>query len=240
MPVPASLLSDEHPSNYSPELPPDSGPAGTRTAGVMKSVTGIILAGLLGLVLLVGVGGCTTYNGLVGQKQAVDRQWAQVETVYQRRSDLIPNLVSTVSGSANFERSVLKEVTEARASVGQVKLSPGTAPETAAQLKAFQDAQGSLSSALSRLLVVAEKYPDLKASQGFRDLQVQLEGTENRVTVERQRFNEVVQSYNTKVQTFPRVVIARMFNFRPRPYFSADAGAEKAPKVEFNFNQPAK
>jgi LemA protein len=206
----------------------------------MKSVTGIILAGLLGLVLLVGVGGCTTYNGLVGQKQAVDRQWAQVETVYQRRADLIPNLVSTVSGSANFERSVLKEVTEARASVGQVKLSPSTAPETAAQLKAFQDAQGSLSSALSRLLVVAEKYPDLKASQGFRDLQVQLEGTENRVTVERQRFNEVVQTYNTKVQKFPGMVVARMFNFQPRPYFSADAGAEKAPKVEFNFNQPAK
>lgn len=206
----------------------------------MKSVLGLILAGLLGLVVVVGIGGCSAYNGLVSDKQGVERAWAQVETVYQRRADLIPNLVNTVSGSANFERSVLKEVTEARASVGQLKLAPGTAPETAEQLKAFQAAQGSLSSALSRLLVVAERYPDLKASQGFRDLQVQLEGTENRITVERQRFNEVVQRYNTKVQTFPRVLIARLFNFQPRPYFAADAGAEKAPKVEFNFNQPAK
>ncbi len=206
----------------------------------MGKVIGIIFAGVLGLLLVVGVGGCNSYNGLVGSRQEVDKAWAQVETVYQRRADLIPNLVNTVSGSANFERTVLKEVTDARASVGQVKLTPGTAPDTAEQLRQFQAAQGSLGSALSRLLVVAERYPDLKASQGFRDLQVQLEGTENRITVERQRFNEVVQRYNTAVQTFPRVLIARMFNFQSKPYFTADAGSEKAPKVNFDFTAPAK
>jgi LemA protein len=206
----------------------------------MGKIIGIIFAGLLGLLLLVGVGGCNAYNGLVGSRQAVDKSWAQVETVYQRRADLIPNLVSTVSGSANFERQVLREVTEARASVGQVKLNPGSAPDSADQLKQFQAAQGSLSSALSRLLVVAERYPDLKASQGFRDLQVQLEGTENRISVERQRFNEAVQRYNTGVQTFPRVLIARLFNFQAKPYFTAEAGSEKAPKVNFDFNAPAK
>lgn len=199
----------------------------------MKSVLGIVLAVLVALLLAVGVGGCNSYNGLVSQRQGVERAWAQVETVYQRRADLIPNLVSTVQGSANFERSVLKEITEARASVGQLKITPGAAPETAAQLQAFQQAQGALGSALSRLLVTAEKYPELKSTQAFRDLQVQLEGTENRITVERQRFNEVVQAYNTAVETFPRVLVARMFNFQPRPYFTADAGAAKAPKVDF-------
>jgi len=206
----------------------------------MKSVVGILLAVLLALALAVGLGGCNAYNGLVSERQSVDRAWAQVETVYQRRADLIPNLVSTVSGAANFEKSVLKEVVEARASVGQIRPAAGTAPGTAAELKAFQDAQGGLGSALSRLLVVAEAYPDLKSSQGFRDLQVQLEGTENRITVERQRFNETVQRYNTRTQTFPGVLVARMFNFQARPYFAAAAGAEKAPKVEFPFNSPSR
>ncbi len=206
----------------------------------MKKIIAFVLAAGLGLLLAVGVGGCNSYNGLVGSRQEVDKAWAQVETVYQRRADLIPNLVNTVSGSANFERNVLREITEARASVGQVKLTPGAAPETAEQLKQFQAAQGSLGSALSRLLVVAEKYPDLKASQGFRDLQVQLEGTENRITVERQRFNEAVQRYNTRAQTFPTVLLARAFNFQPKPYFAAEAGSDKAPKVSFDFNAPAK
>lgn len=206
----------------------------------MNKIIASILAAGFGLLLAVGVGGCNSYNGLVGSRQEVDKAWAQVETVYQRRADLIPNLVSTVSGAANFERNVLREVTEARASVGQVKLPGGSAPETAEQLKQFQAAQGSLGSALSRLLVVAEKYPDLKASQGFRDLQVQLEGTENRITVERQRFNEAVQRYNTRTQRFPTVLLARAFNFQPKPYFAADAGSEKAPKVNFDFNAPAK
>lgn len=205
---------------------------------------GKILLGLFAVVavaaLILGVGGCSSYNGLVASRQQVDAQWAQVQTVYQRRADLIPNLVNTVSGSANFERTVLKEVTEARASVGQVKMDAG-APDTPEKLAQFQQAQGRLGSALSRLLVVSERYPDLKASGAFRDLQAQLEGTENRITVERQNFNDAVRGYNTKVQSFPTLFVARLGNFQPKPYFTSDAGAEKAPKVEFDFNkQPAK
>ncbi len=187
-----------------------------------------------------GVGGCHSYNGMVAARQQVDSQWAQVETTYQRRADLIPNLVSTVSGNANFERTTLQAVTEARASVGQVKLSAGQAPDTAETLRQFQSAQDSLGTALSRLLVVAERYPELKATQSFRDLQVQLEGTENRITVERQKFNEVVQSYNTRIQRFPAVLVARVFDFKSRPYFASSPGAATAPKVEFNLNTPAR
>lgn len=205
---------------------------------VKKILIGLVLVFLAG-VLVLGMGGCSSYNSLVGARQQVDKQWAQVETTYQRRADLIPNLVNTVSGSANFEKSTLQAVTEARASVGQVKLAGGS-PDSPDTLKQFQKAQDSLGSALSRLLVVAERYPDLKASQGFRDLQVQLEGTENRITVERQRFNEVVQGYNTQVQRFPTLIIARLFNFQSKPYFTASAGAENAPKVEFNFNSPSR
>ncbi len=205
----------------------------------MKKILGIVLIGAVVLLVAVGLGGCRAYNGLVAKSQEVDKQWAQVENVYQRRADLIPNLVNTVSGAANFEKSTLTEVTAARAAVGQVKITPGQAPATAEQLKQFQSAQDGLSSALSRLLVVAEKYPDLKATANFRDLQAQLEGTENRITVERQRFNEVVQSYNTSVKQFPNVVFAGMFGYQTRPYFQAVAGSDKAPKVEFNFGQPA-
>jgi len=197
----------------------------------MKKILGVFLLVIVVGVLAVGVGGCNSYNGLVSDRQRVDQAWAQVETVYQRRADLIPNLVATVSGNANFERSTLQAVTEARASVGQVKLAPGQAPDSPEALKKFQSAQDSLGSALSRLLVVAERYPDLKASQGFRDLQVQLEGTENRITVERQRFNETVGAYNTRIQRFPTLILARLFNFQPKPYFASDPGAEKAPKV---------
>ncbi len=204
----------------------------------MKKALLVALAVVVGVPLLLGLGGCNSYNSLVSAKQGVDQQWAQVETVYQRRADLIPNLVNTVSGSANFERSVLKEVTEARASVGQLKLSSQGAPESAEQLAQFQKAQGALGSALSHLLVVSERYPDLRASAGFRDLQVQLEGTENRITVERQRFNDAVRAYNTRAQTFPTLIVARLFNFQPKPYFTAEAGSEKAPKVEFNFSSP--
>jgi LemA protein len=204
----------------------------------MKKVWLGVLAVVVALPLLLGLGGCNSYNGLVSARQQVDQQWAQVETVYQRRADLIPNLVNTVSGSANFERSVLKEVTEARASVGQLKIASGGSPDTPEQLAEFQKTQGALGSALSRLLVVSERYPDLKASAGFRDLQVQLEGTENRITVERQRFNDAVRNYNTRAQTFPTLIVARLFNFQSKPYFTADAGSEKAPKVEFNFNTP--
>ncbi len=205
----------------------------------MKKILGIVLLGAVLLVVAVGLGGCRAYNGLVAKSQEVDKQWAQVENVYQRRADLIPNLVNTVSGAANFEKSTITEVTAARASVGQLKITPGQAPSTAEQLKQFQAAQDGLSSALSRLLVVVEKYPDLKATANFRDLQSQLEGTENRITVERQRFNEVVQSYNTSVKQFPNVVFAGMFGYQTRPYFQAAPGSDKAPKVEFNFGQPS-
>src|SRR5216110_2223237 len=161
----------------------------------------------LGIVvfLLILVPSCS-YNGLVHKSQAVDQQWAQVQSVYQRRADLIPNLVSTVSGAANFEKSTLTEVTNARASVGRVNLP--AAPTDSARLAEYEQAQGQLSSALSRLLVVAEKYPELKATQNFRDLQAQLEGTENRISVERMRFNEASQAFNTRRNSFPTVIIA--------------------------------
>lgn len=203
---------------------------------VMSKILGVLFLALLAGTLVLGVGGCHSYNGLISARQEVEQQWAQVETTYQRRADLIPNLVSTVSGSAHFESATLKAVTDARASVGQVKWTEGQAPRSPEELSQFQAAQDSLGSALSRLLVVAERYPELQASQGFRDLQVQLEGTENRITVERQRYNEVVQRYHTRVQRFPTVLLARLFNFPPKPYFAASPGAETAPKVEFNFN----
>ena len=192
---------------------------------------GVIVVGVLVIVLSAGA----IYNSLVGRSQEVDKQWAQVQNVYQRRADLIPNLVATVSGAANFEKSTLTEITEARASVGQIRLDPNKAPDDPAKLAEFQKAQDHLSSALSRLLVVVERYPDLKATSNFRDLQAQLEGTENRITVERQKFNEAVQRYNTAVKSFPTVFLAGMFGFQPKPYFAAQEGAERPPKVEFDF-----
>jgi LemA protein len=168
----------------------------------------------------------------------VDKQWAQVENVYQRRADLIPNLVATVSGAANFEKSTLTAVTEARASVGRVELGSAGAPVDPAKLRAFQQSQDALSSALSRLMVVVERYPELKANQNFQDLQAQLEGTENRISVERGRFNEVVQRYNVSVKRFPTVLFAGLLGFQPRPYFTAAAGADKAPEVQFDFGAP--
>jgi LemA protein len=166
-------------------------------------------------------------NTLVTLDEDVKTKWSQVENVYQRRSDLIPNLVNTVKGYAKHEASVLEEVTKARASVGQVHVDK---PE---DLPKYEQAQGQLSNALSRLLVVAEKYPDLKADQNFRDLQSQLEGTENRIAVERKRFNESTQAYNTYLRVFPQSFVAGMRGFTPKAYFQADAGAKTAPKVEF-------
>lgn len=195
---------------------------------------GIIVVGVLVIALAVWAG----YNSLVGRSQEVDKQWAQVQNVYQRRSDLIPNLVATVSGAANFEKSTLTEITEARASVGQVRLDPNQAPNDPTKLAEFQKSQERLSSALSRLLVVAERYPDLKATTNFRDLQAQLEGTENRITVERQKFNEAVQRYNTTVKSFPGLFFARMFGYAAKPYFAAKEGSDVPPKVEFNFGTP--
>jgi LemA protein len=193
---------------------------------------------LLLIALAVFVGGCTSYNRLVTLSQGTDRSWADVQNVYQRRADLVPNLVATVQGAANFEKSTITEVTAARASVGQVKVDASTAPATAEQLKQFEEAQGRLSSALSRLLVVAERYPELRATAAFRDLQAQLEGTENRIAVERRKFNEAVASYNTAVKTVPSSFIASMFNFATKPYFQATPGADTPPKVQFDFNKP--
>jgi LemA protein len=195
------------------------------------------LAVLVVAVLFVAVAVVSTYNGLVTASQGVDAQWAQVQNVYQRRADLIPNLVNTVAGAANFEKSTLTEITAARASVGQVKIDPNQAPTDPAQLEQFQRAQGQLGSALSRLLVVVERYPDLKANSNFRDLQAQLEGTENRIAVERGRFNETVQAFNVRVKRFPTVLYAGVLGFHPKPYFQATAGSETPPKVDFNFDK---
>lgn len=190
--------------------------------------------GLIALVFIAIAG--MSYNHLVKLSQNTDSKWAQVENVYQRRADLVPNLVATVSGAANFEKSTLTQVTEARASVGQVKIDPNSAPTDGSKLAQFDQAQTQLSSALSRLLVVVERYPDLKANSNFRDLQAQLEGTENRIAVARMDFNNAAQSYNTAVKSFPAVFYAGMFGFHPKPYFSAAPGAETAPKVQFDFN----
>ena len=191
------------------------------------------------LVVIAGVFFARKYNQLVGLQQKVDAQWAQVQNVYQRRADLIPNLVNTVSGAANFEKSTLEAVTNARASVGRVQLDPNKAPSDAAQLEQFQAAQGQLSNALSRLLLVSERYPELKANQNFLSLQAQLEGTENRISVERGNFNQTVQDYNVAVRSFPTVLIAGMLGFPPKPFFTAQPGAEKPPPVQFNFSSPA-
>ncbi len=197
----------------------------------------IILIGLVGLLVVLGLSVAGSYNGLVGKQQGVDASWANVLNQYQRRADLVPNLVKTVQGSADFEKSTLEAVVNARASVGKVTVDPSKAPDDPAALQKFQEAQGQFSSALSRLLVVAENYPDLKASAGFRDLQAQLEGTENRISVERGRFNDTAKLYNTAVRSFPAVLFAGMLGFHPKPYFQSDAGAEKAPGVNFDFGK---
>lgn len=191
--------------------------------------------GLLVLLLVVlGLGTMGSYNGLNSLSQAVDAQWGQVENVYQRRSDLVPNLVATVKGAAAFEKDTFTAVTEARAKVGQVATG-GKAPASPEAMANFQKAQEGLGSALSRLLVVVEKYPDLKATQNFRDLQAQLEGTENRITVERMRFNQAAQAFNTRRNSFPTVLLAGFFGdrFRERAYFKAQPGSDVAPKVAF-------
>jgi LemA protein len=206
-----------------------------------KGLLGCLGVGAI-LLFIVLVGGCAvaaSYNRLVPLQQKVDQSWAQVQNVYQRRADLIPNLVNTVQGAANFEKSTLTEVTNARASVGRVQIDPNHAPTDAAKLQEFQAAQGQLSNALSRLLVVSERYPELRATQNFQNLQAQLEGTENRISVERGNFNTAVQDYNVAVRTFPTNLFAGIFGFQPRPFFEAQAGAEKPPTVNFNFGSPA-
>lgn len=201
-----------------------------------SKITLWVIGAIVAVIIVLGFSTVGGYNTLVRLDQAAQAQWGQVENVYQRRADLVPNLVETVKGASNFERETLTAVTEARAKVGQV--TSGAMENIAkdpAAFRRFQQAQDGLSSALSRLMVVVERYPELKANQNFRDLQAQLEGTENRIAVERMRFNEAAQAFNTKRNSFPTVLIANLFGeqFKPKAYFQAQPGAEKAPAVKF-------
>ena len=187
----------------------------------------------LGLLLILGIYGASVNNSLVEKQESVNNAWAQVENQYQRRSDLIPNLVNTVKGAADFEQETLTNVIEARSKATSVQITADDLndPQKIAQ---FQQAQQQLSGALSRLLVTVERYPELKANQNFRDLQTQLEGTENRISTERKRFNDTVSSYNTSIQQFPRSLLAGMLGFDRKAYFEADEGADEAPEVNFD------
>ncbi len=195
----------------------------------MRSLTTALV--LIGLGLLLFVGGCSNYNTFVSMEEDVENAWAKVQSAYQRRADLIPNLVNTVKGYANFEQETLTKVVEARAKATSVNIDPNNI--TPEKLKEFQNAYGEMNSALSRLLVTVEKYPDLKANQNFLELQAQLEGTENRIKVERDNYNNVVTAYNKKIRRFPGNVFAGMFGFSQKAQFEAEAGAQNAPKVEF-------
>lgn len=184
----------------------------------------------IGLFIASSLSSCG-YNSMVQKREAVNSAWSNVESAYQRRADLVPNLVNTVKGAANFEQSTLTAVVEARANATSIKIDPNDLNEE--NIAKFQAAQDALKGSLSRLLATVENYPDLKATQNFQELQAQLEGTENRINTERNRFNETVQDYNSYVAMFPQVFIARMFGFAPKAYFKAAAGSEKAPEVKF-------
>ncbi|MDR1758542.1 MAG: LemA family protein [Bacteroidales bacterium] len=190
---------------------------------------------IVGIIVILIVWAVSAYNGLVKKEVSVSDAWANVESVYQRRADLIPNLVKTVQGAADFEKGTLESVIEARSAATSVQIdAKDLTPENMAK---FQQAQDNLSGALSRLMVVVERYPELKATENFRDLQAQLEGTENRINVERQKFNQTVKEYNTSVRKFPANLIAGMFSFEQKAFFKAEEGADKAPDVDFNFGK---
>jgi len=192
-----------------------------------------IIVGVIVTLVVLGLvsWGTKVYNQMVTLQEGVTSQWGNVETQYQRRADLIPNFVNTVKGAATFEQETLTKVIEARAKATQVTIDP--TKMTAENMQQFQAAQGELSSALSRLMVVVEQYPELKATQNYRDLQVELEGTENRISVERRKFNETAQAMNTYIKRFPQNIIAGMFKFTAKPYFESMEGAERAPEVKF-------
>ncbi|MDZ7363665.1 MAG: LemA family protein [candidate division KSB1 bacterium] len=196
-----------------------------------------ILAVVAVVAVILGWKGCSSYNNLVGLDESVNSAWAQVQNQYQRRADLIPNLVETVKGAANFERETLEAVIQARASATRPEINAGDLLNNPQAFQQFQQAQDNLGAALGRLLVVVERYPELKANQNYRDLQTQLEGTENRISVERKRFNEVVQNYNSTRRVFPTNIFAGMFGFQQRPYFEATTQAQEAPKVDFGGNK---
>lgn len=191
------------------------------------------LAAIIVVVIIVGLSTMGTYNSLVAAREGVNTSWAQVENAYQRRADLIPNLVATVKGFAAQESEVLQAVTASRAQAGSMKITPEMLNDPAA-LEQFQQAQAGLTSALSRLMVVVERYPELKSNQNFLDLQVQIEGTENRINTARNRFNEAAQSYNTRIMQFPGNIFARIFGFQEKAYFESTPGSEEAPVVDFS------
>ncbi|TAK58512.1 MAG: LemA family protein [Bacteroidetes bacterium] len=199
-----------------------------RTTIIILSVVGVFFFIILGMFLW----GMGVYNSMVKSDESINSAWSQVENQYQRRYDLIPNLVNTVKGYAEHEKEVLEQVTEARARVGSIQATKEVVNDPRLFQK-FQEAQSGFSTAISRLLAVAENYPNLKANENFLQLQAQLEGTENRIAVERKRFNEVVQEYNTRIRVFPGSFIASMFGFTQKEYFKSESGTEKAPKVEF-------
>lgn len=182
------------------------------------------------LFVIVGFWGCNGYNGLVSADQGVKKVWSNVETNYQRRTDLYSSVIKTIEGSANFEKSTLKEVLEARSKATQIKVDINDP----ASLEAYQKAQANLQGSFSRLMAVAENYPDLKTTAAFRDFQTQIEGTENRINVARQDYNKAIEDYNLRVKRFPGVILARLFGYMDKPYYKADEGTEKAPNIEFN------
>ncbi len=191
----------------------------------------IVVIAIIAIIVIIVMWATGIYNTLVSKEETVNQQWANVENVYQRRSDLIPNLVNTVKGVANFEQSTLTAVIEARAKATSVQINPKNLDQ--ASLQQFQAAQDNLGSALGRLMVVVERYPELKATQNFSELQAQLEGTENRIAVERMKFNEVAQDFNAYMRRFPANMFAGLFGFQKKAYFEATQGAEKAPAVQF-------
>jgi len=196
----------------------------------MKKGT-IVGLSVLGLVVIIFLWGMGQYNGMVRAEENLNKSWSNVESQYQRRADLIPNLVSTVKGYATHEEKTLTEVMEARAKATQTTIDPSNM--TDASMAKYQAAQAQVGSALSRLLVTVEQYPNLKANENFLELQAQLEGTENRISVERQRFNDAAQGFNTMIRRFPKNIIASMFGFEKKAYFKAEESAEKAPEVKF-------
>src|SRR6516164_4982997 len=197
-------------------------------------VLGLGCLGVIVVILLIFGGAIAgSYNGLVQSSTSVDASWAQVQTQYQRRADLIPNLVRTVEGAANFEKSTLTDVVNARANATKVTIDPSKAPTDPEKLRQFEQAQNALTGTLGRLLAVSERYPELKANSNSRDLQAQIEGTENRIAVARRDFNNTVQRYDAQIRSFPTVIYAGWFGFLPKPYFQSVAGAEAAPTVSF-------
>ena len=194
------------------------------------STSKIILIGLAAFLLIILFWGCNGYNGLIQTDQGVQKLWSNVETNYQRRTDLYSSVIKTIEGSANFEKSTLKEVLEARSKATQIKVDINDP----ASMEAYQKAQAGLQGSFSRLMAVAENYPDLKTTSSFRDFQTQIEGTENRINVARQDYNKAIESYNLRVKRFPNVILARLFGYAEKPYYKADEGTEKAPNIEFN------